>query len=259
MNSLQWFKYQFYNFITSLFPKEMVLFFSSSPRTQWIRDILFRPMGKPEIYRKKIPYFQYNLYVSCPLQILRRAEKKGIEPSLSRLIMNELSQGDVCVDIGANYGFITMIMAKKVGINGHVYSYESDPMIYPILLNNINDNNINNICSTENYFISNYKTINSKNIDDLLFEKSKNIKLIKIDTDGHDFECLCGSEQTIKHHFPLIIIEMTENKNNIYQKLIDLGYKYFNDQHYNKIMTTKYPPNLIASTKPLNPPILIPM
>ena len=92
MNSLQWFKYQFYNFITSLFPKEMVLFFSSNPRTQWIRDILFRPMGQPEIYRKKIPYFQYNLYVSCPLQILRRAEKKGIEPSLSRLIMNELSQ-----------------------------------------------------------------------------------------------------------------------------------------------------------------------
>ena len=40
---------------------------------------------------------QYDLYVSCPLQILRKAEKKGIEPSLSRLILNELNQGDKCI------------------------------------------------------------------------------------------------------------------------------------------------------------------
>ena len=75
MNSLQLLKYQFYIIITSVFPKEIISLFSSSPKTKWIRDILFRPMGQPEIYRKKIPYYQYNLYVSCPLQILRRAEK----------------------------------------------------------------------------------------------------------------------------------------------------------------------------------------
>lgn len=162
MKLIQWCKYQIYNLTINIFPKQKLLLFASSSKTKWIRDKFFRQQDLPEIYRKKIYYMQYDLYVSCPLQILRRAEKKGIEPSLSRLIMNELSQGDECIDIGANYGFITMIMAKKVGINGHVYSYESDPNIFSILSKNINDNNIDNICSIGNYFISNNKMVNFK-------------------------------------------------------------------------------------------------
>ena len=251
MNSLQWLKYQFYNFITFLFPKGMILLFSSSPKTEWFRNTFFRPMGMPEIYKKKIQYFHYTLYASCPLQILSKAEKKGIEPSLSRLIMNHLSPGDECIDIGSNYGFITMIMAKSVGVNGHVYSFESDQDIFQILLRNIKDNNIDNICSVENYFISNNNIGNNQKIDDLLLERSKKIKLIKIDTDGYDFECLCGSEQLIKQQFPLIIIEMTENNNKIHQKLINIGYQYFYNQHYKEILNINYPPNLIASVKPL--------
>ena len=62
MNSLQWLKYQFYNFITFLFPKGMILFFSSSPKTEWFRNTFFRPMGMPEIYKKKIQYFHYSWF-----------------------------------------------------------------------------------------------------------------------------------------------------------------------------------------------------
>ena len=35
--------------------------------------------------------------------------------------------------IGANYGFITLIMAKMVGATGHVYSFESDANISQVL------------------------------------------------------------------------------------------------------------------------------
>ena len=110
---------------------------------------------------------------------------------------------------------------------------------------------LDNICSAENYFISNNNIGNNQKIDDLLLERSKKIKLIKIDTDGYDFECLCGSEQLIKQQFPLIIIEMTENNNKIHQKLINIGYQYFYNQHYKEILNINYPPNLIASVKPL--------
>ncbi|SVE42985.1 uncharacterized protein METZ01_LOCUS495839, partial [marine metagenome] len=216
-----------------------------------IKNIFFRPDNSVEIITKNINYFNFNIKISCPLQILYKAEEYGIEPSLSRLIMNELSKGDECIDIGANYGFITMIMAKAVGIDGNVYSYESDPMIYPILLNNINDNNINNICSTENYFISNNKMNNKKTVDDLLLIKSKSIKLIKIDTDGSDYNCLLGAEKLIHRDMPIIIIEMNENAQKIYRKLCSLGYEYYYDQYYNSINLEEFPINLIASFQPL--------
>ena len=248
MKLIQWCKYQLYNLTINVFPKQKLLLFASSSKTKWIRDKFFRQQGLPEIYKKKIHYLQYNLYVSCPLQILRKAETKGIEPSLSILI---LSQGDECIDIGANYGFITMIMAKKVGINGNVYSYESDRYIFDILVKNIQDNNFDNICSAENYFISNNNIDNNQKIDDLLLEKSNKIKLIKIDTDASDYNCLLGAEELIKKHRPVIIIEMTENRGKIYQKLIDLGYEYFCDNHYNTVQPNNLPHDLTASHNPL--------
>ena len=247
MKLIQWCKYQLYNLTINIVPKQKLLLFASSSKTKWIRNKFFWKQGLPEIYKKKIHYLQYSLYVSAPLQILKKAETKGIEPSLSRFIMNELSQGDECIDIGANYGFITMIMAEIVDINGHVYSYESDKYIFDILVKNIKDNNFDNICSAENYFISNNNSINTKKIDDLLLEKSKKIKLIKIDTDGSDYNCLSGAENLIIQCKPIIIIEMAKNKNMIHKKLLDLGYLYFYDQHYNKLIDEKYPPNLIAS------------
>jgi len=202
----------------------------------------------PEIYKKKIQYFQFTFIISCPLQILLRAEKKGIESSLSRLIMNELSKGDQCIDVGANYGFITMIMAKSVGLDGHVFSFESELNIFQVLEKNINDNALDKICTVENYFISNKSNKNVKKIDDII-EKNRNekIKLIKIDPDGSDYNCLLGAEQLIEKDMPIIVIEINEADREIYNKLVDLGYNYFYDQYYNIVSVINMPPNLIAS------------
>ena len=126
-------KYYIYIIIHQLISKKALMFFASSPKTKIIRDIFFRPDGHSEIYTKKINYFQFTMTVSCPLQVLIKAERKGIEPSLSRLIMNAIQPDDHCIDIGANYGFITFVMAKTVGSKGYVYSFESDSNIYKIL------------------------------------------------------------------------------------------------------------------------------
>jgi len=227
------------------------MFFASSPKTKIIRDIFFRPNGHPEIYTKKINYFQFTMTVSCPLQVLIKAERKGIEPSLSRLIMNVIQPGDHCIDIGANYGFITFVMAKKVGAKGYVYSFESDSNIYKILNKNVELNNLNEVCSIENYFISNSSNGAMKMIDDIFYHNTNKIKIIKIDTDGSDYNCLLGAEGLIKRDMPLIIIEMNENGRKIYHKLNILGYKYFYDQCYHSVNIEDTPPNLIASTKSL--------
>lgn len=248
MNLIQWCKYQLYHLTILAFPKEGLRLFASFSKTKWIRDIFFRPKGVPEIYKKKIRYYQFTLYISCPLQILIKAEKRGIESSLSRLIINELSKGDQCIDIGANFGFITMIMAKSVGSDGHVFSFESELNIFQILTKNINDNALDKICTVENYFISNKSNKNDKKLDDII-EKNKNekIRLIKIDTDGSDYNCLLGAVQLIKKDMPIIVIEINEAGKEIYNKLVELGYNYFYDQHYNIVYAKNMPPNLIAS------------
>ena len=58
---------------------------------------------------------------------------------------------------------------------------------------------------------------------------------------------MSGAKNLIIQCKPIIIIEMAKNKKMIYKKLLDLGYRYFYDQHYNKLIDDKYPPNLIAS------------
>ncbi|WP_373530521.1 FkbM family methyltransferase [Nostoc sp.] len=49
-----------------------------------------------------------------------------------------IDRGETAIDIGANIGYMTSIMAKKVGKTGSVYCYEPQPEIYKELSENIN-------------------------------------------------------------------------------------------------------------------------
>ena len=120
-----------------------------------------------------------------------------------------------------------------------------------ILVKNIHSNSLNNICSVDNHFISNITNKRKKKLDDLFEENSNKIKLIKIDTDGSDYNCLLGAEQLIKKDKPIIIIEINEYGAEIHNKLINFGYVHFYDQHYNVVKTNNLPPNLIASFESL--------
>ena len=92
---------------------------------------------------------------------------------------------------------------------------------------------------------------NFKKIDNLCFQRPKKIKLIKIDTDGSDYNCLLGARKLIHQDRPIIIIEMTDYCNEIIQELGDLSYNYYYDQFYNSLDKKNIPINLIASCEPL--------
>jgi FkbM family methyltransferase len=46
------------------------------------------------------------------------------EPEVSTLIRRATRPGSVAIDIGANIGYCTMLLAQRVGPGGHVYAYE---------------------------------------------------------------------------------------------------------------------------------------
>ena len=57
------------------------------------------------------------------------------EPCQTQLIKDNLREGEVFIDLGANIGYFTLIASKIVGPKGHVYAFEPNPVIFSILKN----------------------------------------------------------------------------------------------------------------------------
>lgn len=176
-------------------------------------------------------------------------------------IKSKLQNGETFVDIGANIGLWTCVAANLVGENGSVVSFEPNPTTYLKLKANIERNSLKNVVPIqaavsenvgfvdflcqENHnlsLISNTENgksikINSVSLDSELSKVLDNSKIdgLKIDVEGHEFEVLKGSTNTIQTHFPWFIIEFNtefidsnELKNwNVYQLLKGFGYKAY--------------------------------
>jgi FkbM family methyltransferase len=52
-----------------------------------------------------------------------------IEPNVMRFIHKFMLAGSVFLDIGANFGFYSMLAAQQVGAEGKVYSFEANPFL----------------------------------------------------------------------------------------------------------------------------------
>jgi FkbM family methyltransferase len=144
----------------------------------------------------------------------------------SELIYRILGKNDISIDVGANIGYTTALMAKKQGPNGKVFSFEPSKEIFDDLLNNIElfGESINtksivlyNLGLSDSkktmFFkldsfnrgaskISSEKTeliINLERLDDIdeinIFPL---IKLLKIDVEGHELGVLQGGEKLLK-------------------------------------------------------------
>lgn len=137
--------------------------------------------------------------------------------------------GDVVIDIGANVGSVSIMLAKKYPFL-KIYSYEAHPINFQNLQKNIKENNISNIkafnnavFSEDNYFIdislnvdntgASNSFIDPKEYPDL-YEKEyssvqvptisldtiirenniQNIKLLKMDCEGAEFDIFSNSK-----------------------------------------------------------------
>ena len=49
------------------------------------------------------------------------------EKAVTEIVTSVLRQGDVCLDIGANFGWYTTLFQKYCGPNGQVHSFEPVP------------------------------------------------------------------------------------------------------------------------------------
>lgn len=49
------------------------------------------------------------------------------ERAITNIVERLVNRGDVCIDVGANFGWYTTLFAKKVGMDGEVHSFEPVP------------------------------------------------------------------------------------------------------------------------------------
>lgn len=155
------------------------------------------------------------------------------EPYETELILREAKKGDVVIDVGANIGYYTILLADKVGPSGKVYAFEPDSKNFEILEKNIEINKLSNVIlikaalssqkgvkklyrSTENYgdhrmFGKEKKRgseeIKTMKLDDFLENKEKKVDFLKIDTQGWEPAVIDGAKEIIKKNKPTIFFE----------------------------------------------------
>lgn len=140
-----------------------------------------------------------------------------------RWLMDNLKAGMTFVDVGAHHGYYTLLAAKLVGGLGLVVCFEPNPNNYRILGENISNNGYfwviphyialgwddgveTPLYLNERSGRSSFHRQNLDSVDveiwmlDTIWQKNNHPSpdIIKIDTEGHEYQVVQGMEQTLK-------------------------------------------------------------
>ena len=172
----------------------------------------------------------------------------SFEGDLSRFIQNNVNEGDITMDIGANVGAHTLQMGRSAGKSGQVYAVEATDFAYSKLQANIalNPSILNQIeaihCLLESSdtaeqemhihsswpFESDderhpshqgvFKSVGNAQrmtLDALVTAHNiTKIDLIKLDVDGHEWDVLSGGIKTFESMRPVILMEVAPDYHN---------------------------------------------
>lgn len=191
----------------------------------------------------------YHTNLLIRLRVHSWVERKIIstgyyEREMDHFFTRSLREGMVAIDVGANIGCHTLVMASAVGSSGKVVAFEPFPKMAKRLKENILLNRLENIVIREEclgeakgeleLFVpsnSEYNqavaSLHQENLpegsesikaqittldavrDDLALER---VDLIKVDVEGHEYQVFKGAEKTIEKFQPSIIFEFSERQ-----------------------------------------------
>jgi FkbM family methyltransferase len=160
------------------------------------------------------------------------------EIDLIRVLEQHLRPGDTCMDLGAHVGYVTMLMARGVGPQGRVISFEPVPETYNALRENIRLNGYDNVTTeaaaagdrqgsidlvcTKGQELSwtasalaysqpgeeDHITVPVVKLDDYVQRNGLRPKLIKVDVEGAELAVLQGGRQTLRKIRPVVLVEI---------------------------------------------------
>jgi len=224
----------------SLSKKTKIQKLIGSPIRMLYSQFLISFNKKTEIKAKTFWY--EDMFVVIPENVSTSLYRYGFfEEGSTKMFLKCLQPGMTFLDIGAHFGYFTLLGSYLVGEKGQVHSFEPTPITFKILERNVLEKNnifinnkavfsiktninINDYGIKYSAFNSLYRArlpkkilnkvtskkykIETLTIDEYI--KNKNIRpdFIKIDAEGAEYETLLGMEKTIAEFHPIISIEV---------------------------------------------------
>lgn len=159
------------------------------------------------------------------------------EPETTRELLTLVRPGQTVLDIGANIGYYTLVLAKAVGSRGAVHAFEPVPRLFETLRRNVGANGFRNVVAEKRACWSAagefeiYEAAGGNSGKSSLFEqhaqgvqghrvqaitidqyarekKLDGVRLIKIDVEGAETDVLEGAAETIRRCRPILVLEV---------------------------------------------------
>jgi FkbM family methyltransferase len=156
------------------------------------------------------------------------------------LVQQILRLGMAFVDVGANWGYFTLMASDRVGPTGRVISLEPCPPMFRMLTQNVAQNSLSNVSAlaigaasgagtetmvgwdpgSDNWGVSSFSgltaqagpqfTIRTQSLDDLLDEQGvREVDLLKMDIEGAEGVALEGMKNGLaQHRFKRLLLEL---------------------------------------------------
>jgi FkbM family methyltransferase len=196
------------------------------------------------------------------------------EPELQKAIRHWVQPGMVVYDVGANIGYISLLMAKAVGRQGKVYSFEALPVNIERLKQNILSSNTEVPITVIHAAVTdkdqpveflvhestsmgkvtgaagrevayeNRITVDGITLD--TYQSGNNISapdIIKMDIEGGEVLAVEGMRRLLQEHHPILFIELhgPESAKAVAKVLDDYGYTAYHMKADHKVINLHHP------------------
>jgi FkbM family methyltransferase len=159
------------------------------------------------------------------------------EDEIQNLLLSELEEGDVMLDIGANFGLHSLLAGRIVGAGGEVHAFEPLPANLERLRHHLHINHLGRVVQVVPSAVSDspdatlgffsgaeelgataslsgargntqvHRVANTR-LDDYASRITRKVKLVKIDVEGAELSVLMGGMNFIGKHKPILVIEV---------------------------------------------------
>jgi len=180
----------------------------------------------------------------------------GWERDVQALLVRHLGPGSVAYDVGANYGIHTLLMARRVEKEGHVYAFEPVPDLQLSLRDNVGLNGFGNVTclelavsdatGTASFFLDEGEAVghlaeagaakgtqvvvNTVSLDDFVYERGgRPPTFVKVDVEGAESRVLAGARRVLAEHRPTLLVELhtPEQDEAVGRVLMEHGYEAY--------------------------------
>jgi FkbM family methyltransferase len=203
----------------------------------------------------RIPGYNPSLHLDLSLWLDREIKSNSFEYHSTKFVNETITEDMICLDVGANIGYYTLLMAHKAK---KVICFEPSLKYFEVLKNNCEKNLDVSKFELNNFGLSNVnetKEINVFGTSASIFQIDKYLPLrqekhsivlkrldevvsskfdfIKIDCDGYDPLVIMGAENYFKKHHPIILMEICPEYYEIAKIDAKFFYAYMTELNYN--------------------------